>query len=93
MKSSHRKAKRIARMWTQRGGRLRRPCETNMVWVDLDDAGIAASQWNELGRVKGILLEGERIVTHWQVSEEAIENLGTVFNCVLKVKSVHNAKL
>lgn len=93
VKFSHQKAKRIARMWTQRGGRLKRPCETNMIWVDLDDAGIEVSRWNELGRIEGVRLNGQRIVTHWQISEEAIEKLGTVFNWVLKANNLQKAKL
>ena len=82
--AAHHKAKTIATMWTRRGGRLKRPCQTNMVWVDLDNAAIERSKWNELGSRHGVRLDGERIVTHWQISQDAIERLDRVFDAVLR---------
>ena len=44
---SHERAKEIAGMWTEKGGKLLQPCETNMVWMDLKSAEIEAKRFVE----------------------------------------------
>ncbi|TEA13646.1 Alanine racemase TOXG [Colletotrichum sidae] len=73
-------AERIGNMWTARGGRLLKPVETNMVWVDLKGAGMGAEEWNMLGRKHGIRLDGRRIVLHHQIDEVAVERMGSVMD-------------
>jgi threonine aldolase len=83
----HEVAMRVGEMWMEHGGRLLGGVETNQVWVDLEDAGIDARVWNEIGRKHGVKLDGKRIVLHHQISEDAVSKLGDVFCEVLKVKS------
>jgi threonine aldolase len=66
LKQSHRYARKTADMWTGKGGKLASPVETNMVWFDLEAAGISPDDWTELGRQEGIQLVGNRIVTHYR---------------------------
>ncbi|KAH8744249.1 hypothetical protein F5883DRAFT_349382, partial [Diaporthe sp. PMI_573] len=49
-------------MWTDKGGRVLRPVETNIVWLDLRGLGIESEEWNEAGRRNGIKLDGKRLV-------------------------------
>ncbi|KAJ6444960.1 putative transporter [Purpureocillium lavendulum] len=57
LKASHDIAKRIGRMWEDRGGKLLRPVETNMVWLDLRASGVGVSDWNNIGKKHGIRLD------------------------------------
>lgn len=80
---SHELARRVGRMWTERGGRLLREVETNMVWLDLRHAGVDSTAWNGAGTRRGIRLNGERVVLHHQVCESAMEKLKAVIEEVL----------
>ncbi|KAL8785808.1 MAG: hypothetical protein Q9195_008489 [Heterodermia aff. obscurata] len=40
LRASHERAREVAGMWTERGGRLGRETETNMVWLDLEGVGL-----------------------------------------------------
>ncbi|KAI5280610.1 hypothetical protein KEM54_003607, partial [Ascosphaera aggregata] len=51
---SHDMAKRIAEMWTMRGGKLIAPVETNMVWLDFHDAGVKPEDWHAWGKERGL---------------------------------------
>lgn len=78
------KAHRIAAMWEKLGGRLHLPTHTNMVWLDLDAAGVTKEEFWRIAREEGIkvMLKG-RIVVHYQISEEAIRRLIIVMRRVL----------
>lgn len=83
LKRSRDLASIIRQMWTDRGGRLLREVETNMVWVDLKAAGIEIQEWNALGRKHGVLLSGNRIVLHHQICDAALKQLERVIEEVL----------
>lgn len=63
---SHANAKRVADLWTSRGGRLQYPTETNMVWLDLEYSGVGPNDLAEVGQDKGLKLSGNRIVVHFR---------------------------
>lgn len=86
LRGVHRTAREVAEMWTRRGGRLRRRVETNLVYVDLEEAGISEEGFRDLGKKLGVKLDGCRIVLHYQISDEALRRLGIVFNEVLSKK-------
>ncbi|KAL6234778.1 hypothetical protein BDW75DRAFT_211462 [Aspergillus navahoensis] len=84
LRETHVKAKRVADMWTNRGGKLAYPVHTNMVWLDIEASGIGPNDLAETGKEKGLKLLGNRIVVHYQVSEDAINRLEEVFDLTLK---------
>ncbi|PYH93925.1 l-allo-threonine aldolase [Aspergillus ellipticus CBS 707.79] len=80
---SHKKAKRVADMWTSRGGKLSNPVDTNMVWLDIESSGLGPNDLTQIGQEKGLKLNGSRIVVHYQVSEESLSRLEQVFDAAL----------
>ncbi|THC94667.1 hypothetical protein EYZ11_005852 [Aspergillus tanneri] len=86
LQESHVKAKRVAEMWTSRGGKLSHPVETNMVWLDLESSGLGPNDLADIGQEKGLKLLGGRVVIHYQVSEEAIARLGQAFDVAMSGK-------
>jgi len=89
---AHRMAKEVSRMWAERGGKLLRPTETNIVWLDLGAAETSAEVLSEMGVEGGILLAGPRIVLHHQITAEALLGLEKVFDAVL-VRDTSNVVL
>jgi threonine aldolase len=79
----HEMAKRVTERWTRKGGKLKRRTETNVVWVDLDEAGLSDGEFNEVGRRNEIKLDGCRIVLHYQISDEALRRLDLSFDATL----------
>jgi threonine aldolase len=86
LKRSHEVAKKIAGIWEEMGGKLDKPTETNMVWFDLEEAGIRAEDFVELGRQHGLRFLGARLVVHYQISDEAVQKLTDVMRAVMKGK-------
>lgn len=84
--ASHGRARRVAEMWVERGGKLSFPTETNMVWLDLGEAGWEVRDFVAVGVREGVKVLGGRLVVHYQISEEAVERLGRVMDVVLKGK-------
>ncbi|KAI0139872.1 pyridoxal phosphate-dependent transferase [Xylariaceae sp. FL1272] len=83
--ATHDTARRVAKLWTDLGGRLAKPVETNMCWLDLPSMGCSVAWFQELGRGAGLKLLSGRLITHWcvqnnQIGEEAITRLEGVFN-------------
>lgn len=78
LKQSHITARRIAKIWTDMGGKLDKPTETNMVWFNLDDIGLSEVKFAELGKKHGLRLLGGRLVVHYQISDEAVNRLEEV---------------
>ena len=64
--ATHAKAKRIADMWTSRGGKLQNPVHTNMVWLDLEASGVGPNDLAVIGKELGLKLMGGRIVVHYR---------------------------
>jgi len=80
---SHERARQIAKLWTEKGGKLAKQVETNMVWFDLESAGIDVKSFVEIGVKHGVQLLGGRLVVHYQVSDEAILRLEKIMDEVL----------
>lgn len=90
--ASHARARDIARMWTDRGGTLTTPTETNMVWLDLgalrrpqlqQEEESESKIFTEKALQKGIIVNGGRLVVHYQICDEAVRRLGTLFDSLL----------
>lgn len=89
LKRSHEMATKVAKMWTDLGGRLTYPAHTNMVWIDLRDAGCSDARIAELGKEQGLKLWGGRIVCHYQIYQnvdEVLPRLETVFKTIFEEK-------
>jgi threonine aldolase len=80
---SHMLARMVGQMWTERRGKLLRPVETNMVWLDLKESGISVEEWNRLGAKHGTRLSGNRIVLHFQICDVAMQLLRTAMDEVV----------
>lgn len=87
LKQSHATAKKIAMLWTEMGGKLDKPTETNMVWFDLEDVGCTGPQFAQLGKEHGLRLLRGRLVVHYQISEEAVSRLERVMSEVMRRKA------
>ncbi len=61
------RAKEIAGEWEKRGGRLQQPVETNMVWLDLEAAGVGKEEFVERAVEKGVKVIGGRLVVHYRM--------------------------
>lgn len=89
LKRSHEMATRVAKMWTDLGGKLTYPPHTNMVWLDLKDVGCTDARIAELGLEHGLRLMGGRIVCHYQIyqnADEVIPRLEKVFKTIFEEK-------
>lgn len=84
LSGAHEKARRIAGEWERLGGRLVLPTETNMVWLDLNAAGVSKEEWWRLAAEGGVkcMMKG-RLVVHYQISEESVRRLLAVMETVL----------
>ena len=91
LKQSHVRAKNIAKIWTDLGGKLEHPTETNMVWLNLEDAGIPGAEFAQLGTAKGLKFLQGRLVVHYQISEEAVIKLEELMKEVLQNKGANDS--
>ena len=85
--ATHVRAKAVSGMWEARGGRVLGEVESNMVWLDLEAAGVERERFVEEGVRQGIKFMGGRVVVHYQICEEAVERLGRVMDGVLGCRS------
>jgi threonine aldolase len=83
---SHENAKKIQKIWTDLGGKLQYPVDTNMVWLDLGAHDIDIDHFIELSEQYGVKVRGGRFVVHYQVGKEAIERLRKIFTDILHGK-------
>ncbi|KAF2109399.1 pyridoxal phosphate-dependent transferase [Lophiotrema nucula] len=81
---SHRNAKMIEKLWSDLGGKMKYPVDTNMVWLDIEAHNIDLNEWIELSEKYGLRIRGGRLVVHYQIGEEAIQKLEQLFREVLK---------
>lgn len=91
LKRTHHLARKVGRMWEERGGQVLKETDTNMVWLDFNSAGVDVKRWNLKGKRNGILLDGKRVVIHHQISDVAIERLGRVMDEVFAVMGQTNS--
>ncbi|KAI6080988.1 l-allo-threonine aldolase [Hypoxylon rubiginosum] len=87
LRNAQRVAKFISSQWVMKGGKLAQPTETNMVWLDLEAAGISGESFADIMEDAGLRafrgrLEG-RIVVHYQICGEAVYALLGVFKNIL----------
>jgi threonine aldolase len=88
LQACHARAKQIGEMWESYGGKTTNPVETNMVWFDLEAAGVTVDQFIEMGQKAGLRLLGGRLVVHYQISEEAVQRLDNLMQAVFKGKAL-----
>lgn len=86
LKQSHENAKAIAKVWTEAGGKLQMPVETNMVWLDIKATGLDMDSFIALAAERGLRAIGGRLVVHYQISQEAIERFGLLTQDILVEK-------
>ncbi|KAJ9139164.1 Alanine racemase TOXG [Pleurostoma richardsiae] len=87
LRGSHEMARRVGQLWTGMGGGLVHPVQTNMVWLDLKAAGCAPGRVAELGTREGLKMLGGRIITHFQIyqnADEILPRLERVFRAILE---------
>jgi threonine aldolase len=91
LRETHARARQIADMWQQRGGEVSRPVETNMVWLDLEHAGLSTGAFVEISKKHGLKMLGGRLVVHYQICDDAVTRLGMVMDeIVSRDKSLQN---
>ena len=90
LRETHKKTKLIEKMWLDRGGKISRPVQTNMVLLDLPSSGITVDQVISVATEEGIKLIGGRIVVHYQIVSEAMARLEKVFDRLLSSKATTN---
>ena len=96
LRASHETARRVEAMWTAPSpegpeGKVAVPVQTNMVWLDLASAGITPDRFEKLAADHGLRIWGNRIITHYQVGEEALRRLTEVFAKVAAEKEAGGA--
>ncbi|KAL8888228.1 MAG: hypothetical protein Q9192_006212, partial [Flavoplaca navasiana] len=81
---SHETARRVGEMWESKGGILANGghVESNMVWLDLEAAGVSVQEFVEAGVKEGVKVMGGRVVCHYQIGEEGVVALGRVMDWV-----------
>jgi threonine aldolase len=84
LSASHDRAREVERLWKGFGGKTANPVETNMVWLDLEDAGVSVERFVELGQKAGLRLIGGRLVVHYQIGAEAVARLEKVMRAIWK---------
>ncbi|KAK5127008.1 hypothetical protein LTR85_008367 [Meristemomyces frigidus] len=89
LKACHARARQISELWISKGGKVTNPVETNMVWFDLDAAGISTEKFIEEGEKVGLRLLGGRLVVHYQIGDEAVSRLEKLMQAVLKGKQLN----
>lgn len=80
LRDSHKRAREIADIWEKKGGKLANPVETNMVWLDLEAAGVSMTDWIAMTKNEGITSRGGRLVIHYQITEESCKKLENVMD-------------
>ena len=79
----HKLAASVGREWTKRGGKLVKDVDTNLVWLDIDAAGIDKNTLIEMGTRHGVSLDSHRIVCHHQIDQQAVKDLVNLFDEIL----------
>lgn len=88
LQESHEKARNIAQLWEGYGGKFVYPVETNMVWLDLDAAGVSSKTFREEGKRLGLkFMMGGRLVVHYQITQDAVQRLDSLMRRLLRVTS------
>jgi threonine aldolase len=88
---THGLARKLADGVQALGGKFVYPTETNMVWVDLASLGIPLKDLQAAGEAleQPLVIRGARFVVHHQITEQAIDDLLTLFK---DLQDKHRAK-
>ena len=89
LKASHERARRIGELWEGYGGVTTNPVETNMVWFDLEAAGVSAERFVEMGELVGVRVMGGRLVVHYQIGEEAVRRLERLMQAIFQGRELN----
>ncbi|KAF1808912.1 hypothetical protein P152DRAFT_176002 [Eremomyces bilateralis CBS 781.70] len=87
LQAAHVRAKKLGDYWESLGGKHEFPVETNMVWLSLKGTGVDTDEFIKLAESKGLRVMGERLVIHYQVTDEAEGKLKEVMNDVFSGKA------
>jgi threonine aldolase len=87
LKKTHENALLVKEMWDTLGGKLVHPVETNMVWLDIEAAGVDHDKFVEVAKKHGVRTSGGRLVIHYQIGEEGIKRLESLFKDLLGSKA------
>ncbi|KAF3906599.1 hypothetical protein ABW20_dc0108694 [Dactylellina cionopaga] len=90
---THELAKRLATKWETYGGKLQYPCDTNMVWLDLESLGVDIDEVGVEAKKAGLKWARDRIVVHHQISDEAIEKMEAVFEKLVEAAKARGGVL
>ncbi|ORY82684.1 threonine aldolase [Protomyces lactucae-debilis] len=71
LKRVHEMAARAAQQAQDAGLTLKFPANTNMLWLDLGASGIEVDAWIKQASALGLIISGERLVFHHQISEKS----------------------
>jgi len=88
LRACHDRARQISDLWQSYGGNVVNPVETNMVWLDLEAAGISAHDFIAMGEKAGLRFMGGRLVVHYQIGDEAVQRIAKLFDAILKGKEL-----
>ncbi|KAK6208483.1 hypothetical protein LQW54_006829 [Pestalotiopsis sp. IQ-011] len=91
LKRAQEVAKFIADAWVRLGGKLTKPTETNMVWLDLEAAGIYPPAFAKMTHDAGLkTMKGRlenRLIVHYQISQDAVNTLVQLFYLIMDEKA------
>lgn len=91
LRATHDRARSIQATWADKGGRLAKPVETNMVWLDIEHEGLSAEDFALLAASHGLKVAGGRLVIHYQIGDDAVRKLEAVMDEVLEKGKTHRA--
>lgn len=91
LKASHERARYIAGLWESYGGKTSNPVETNMVWFNLEAAGVSAKRFIKMGEQAGVRLNGGRLVVHYQIGDEGVQRLEKVMQAIFNDKEINGS--
>ena len=87
LKNTHLLAKQVEKMWTDLGGKIIKPVQTNMCWLDNEAAGVGSDAFNDIAKAEGLKMWAPRLVFHYQIyqnREEVLPKLQRVFEKVME---------
>ncbi|KAF2433398.1 aromatic amino acid beta-eliminating lyase/threonine aldolase [Tothia fuscella] len=88
LKACHDRALEVAKYWEELGGKLQYSVETNMVWLDVESAGVANDKFVDMAKARGVKVNGGRMVIHYQISDEALERLKLLMKDIFQEKKI-----
>jgi len=90
LRNTHVLAKQVEKMWTDLGGKVVHPVDTNMCWLDLEAAGIEEETYEKLARAEGLRVMSNRLVIHYQIyqnRDDTIPRLERLFKKAMESRS------